>query len=194
VSTDENFEIKLITDSEHHFNDLCFKIRVLASTWLLATFGGIGFIATKEINIGVPVTGLITILCFASSIGITVLWILDLLIYQQLCNCWFQCRNELEHKSKLSKLVYEKISETQPKKRATNRIKIYYHATASAPILFSVIVNLHKAIQAELDAIIFTLDAFILVIIINFIIYTKSPGESPNNTNSADAKSGAADL
>lgn len=194
MSTEEDFEVKLITDSENHFNDLCFKIRALASTWLLATFGGIGFVATKEINIDVPVAGLITMLCFASSIGIVVLWILDLLIYQQLCNCWFQCRNELKHKSRLSKMVYEKISESQPKRRATNRIKIYYHVTVSAPILFSIVVNTHRAIKAELDAIIYMSISFVFLIIVNYIIYTKSPGESPNRLNTSDAKSDADDL
>ena len=39
---------KTITHAEHHFNDLCFKIRALASTWMLATFAGVGFLLLHD--------------------------------------------------------------------------------------------------------------------------------------------------
>ena len=125
----EQFEIRLITEAEHHFNDLCFKIRALASTWLLATFGGIGFLSTNTLHIEVPLNGLITLLCIASAIGITVLWVIDLLIYQPFLNCWFQCRTKLGHESQMTRMVYECMSASQPHRRATNFIKIYYHVT-----------------------------------------------------------------
>jgi len=83
----EDWEIlTLITETENHFNNLCFKIRTLASTWLLATFVGIGFLLEKTIVKELPVDDLLILLCWAGSVGILVLWILDLQVYQKLLN------------------------------------------------------------------------------------------------------------
>lgn len=79
--------LKLITSAEHHFNNLTFNIRALASTWLLATFAGIGWII-KDMPEGaetvlIDKVDLIVALCGGGSIGIFVLWILDLKVYRK---------------------------------------------------------------------------------------------------------------
>ena len=56
--------IKTITEAEHHFNDLCFKIRTLASTWLLATFAGVGFLLSKSIQPELRIDQLLVLLCW----------------------------------------------------------------------------------------------------------------------------------
>ena len=52
-------KIQLITEAEHHFNDLCFKIRALASTWLLACLSGVGYLLSKSINPELQVNSLL---------------------------------------------------------------------------------------------------------------------------------------
>lgn len=92
--------LKLITSAEHHFNNLCFNIRALTSTWLLATFAGVGWILKDLPSNGesflTDKPSLIIGLCCAGSLGIFVLWILDLKIYQQLLNVWFDARQLYE--------------------------------------------------------------------------------------------------
>lgn len=79
--------IKLITGSEHHFNDLCFKIRALASTWLLATIAGCGwvlkYLPDKNTELLFDKVDLLIALSGCGTLGIFVLWILDLRGYQQ---------------------------------------------------------------------------------------------------------------
>ncbi len=133
--------LKLITSAEHHFNNLTFNIRALASTWLLATFAGIGWILK---DLPTPATGmliknidLIPALCICSSVGIFVLWVLDLKIYQQLLNVWFDGRklyeidDEFPHIRTSMKALFSSG-------RATQYIKFYYMATCSAPLLFGI--------------------------------------------------------
>jgi hypothetical protein len=76
--------------SERHFNELQSRYRSLASTWLLATFAGIGFVASKE-TFSIPLSRPLAIagLALAGTIGLTMLWILDMMVYQQLLGAGF---------------------------------------------------------------------------------------------------------
>ena len=81
-------QLKEIGESERHFNDLQVRYRLLASTWLLASFAGVGFIMT---NVS-PLDGKDLILCLVSiggTIGVTVIWVLDLLGYHRLLAAYF---------------------------------------------------------------------------------------------------------
>jgi len=136
---DKSFEmLKLITGSEHHFNDLCFKFRVLASTWLLATFAGVGWII-KEVssaNGSFNQIELLNGICIFGSIGIFVLWMLDLRVYQRLLNVWFDAREELEKSGEFPNIRYvmKKLFYTG---KVSEIIKYYYMATFSAPLVAS---------------------------------------------------------
>jgi hypothetical protein len=76
--------------SERHFNELQSRYRSLASTWLLATFVGIGFVASKE-TFNIPVSRSLAIagLALAGTVGLTMLWIMDMMVYQQLLGAGF---------------------------------------------------------------------------------------------------------
>lgn len=132
--------IKTITEAEHHFNNVCFKIRTVASTWTLATFAGIGFLLEKSIRNGIEVNNLIVLLCWAGAVGIFVLWILDLLIYQKLLNAWFDERKEIEKRNKDFPQIWENVKKTQPGGRASNLIKIYYIGLCFAPLFFATFI------------------------------------------------------
>jgi hypothetical protein len=69
-----------------HFSSMQNRYRALTSTWFLAAFAGIGFLISGRYNIELPFNVLIGILllCFFSAFGITLLWFLDIVLYQRL--------------------------------------------------------------------------------------------------------------
>ena len=81
---------------ERHFNDLQSKYRVMASTWLLAAFTGIGFVFSKTLNTHIPEELIAAGIATASAIGISLIWILDLLVYHRLLAAAFAEGYELE--------------------------------------------------------------------------------------------------
>lgn len=169
---DNDWEIiKTITGAEHHFNDLCFKIRTLASTWLLATFGGVGFLLTKTIDSSLNVDHLLVMLCWIGSIGIAVLWILDLLIYQRLLNAWFDSREPIEKRNPGFPQIRDTIKASQPGGRATNLIKLFYICLCTAPLLFAVYVCIYRSMPGEM-----LVASLILMTGMDLIVYLKSPG------------------
>ena len=92
---------KVVTElaqQERHFNGVQHHYRLLASTWLLAMFGGIGFALSTQ-NLGVPSALIVAALGLAGAIGMTQLWNLDIRVYHQLLDsCFVQgLRLEQEH-------------------------------------------------------------------------------------------------
>ena len=163
--------IKTITEAEHHFNNLCFKIRTLASTWLLATFAGVGFLLTKKIETGLKIDHLLVLLCWVGAVGILVLWILDLQIYQKFLNAWFNAREQIEARNRNFPPIRKLIKATQPGGRASNLIKIYYIGLCSAPLMFASYVCIYKDLTKILVvASVALLACFVLV------IYKLTPG------------------
>jgi len=84
---------------ERHFNSLQTNCRALASTWLLAAFAGIGIVISKEISVGFSKELIIAGLSLGGAVGLSLLWILDLLFYQRLLDAaYIEARNlELAH-------------------------------------------------------------------------------------------------
>ncbi len=168
---DDDWEIiKTITDAEHHFNNLCFKIRTLASTWLLATFAGVGFLITKTIDPELKAENLMVLLCWIGSLGVLVLWILDLQIYQKILNAWFEARGPIEDRNPNFPQIQAAIKKTQPGQSASNLIKVFYLCLFCAPLLFACYVS----VQMELDKLFF-ICSIILLILFSLVISLKSP-------------------
>jgi hypothetical protein len=88
--------IELIQAQELHFNNLCAGFKRMASTWLLATFAGIGFLLSTDIALDVDVAILAAGVAAAGAVGIYLLWIVDLLIYQRLLSSAFTWRGRIE--------------------------------------------------------------------------------------------------
>ena len=92
---------KMICDlrsSEQHFNEMKAKCRTLASTWLLAAFGAMGFLLSKELSINLPTEVVILGVGLAASTGLLLLWVLDLLVYHRLLDASFLEALEIEKK------------------------------------------------------------------------------------------------
>lgn len=76
--------VKMCEEREKHFNDIQSRYRTLASTWLLASFAGIGFALSTNLRTGVHWEVLVGGLGIVGGIGIALVWVVDVLVYHEL--------------------------------------------------------------------------------------------------------------
>ena len=121
---------------ERHFNEIQSKYRALASTWLLAAFGGVGFVLTQD-TLELPFDRLVGsgLLGVAGAVGVLLLWSLDLRLYQQLLDSVFVGALALEADNPelpptRSMMVFSLESES-----ASPRAVWFYIGTAAALLL-----------------------------------------------------------
>lgn len=87
-----------IGEEERHFNELELEYRKLASQWLLVALGAIGFVLTKQEELPISNWLLVMGICVTASVGIFVLWMLDLKVYHELLHAAFKEGVYLEYK------------------------------------------------------------------------------------------------
>lgn len=85
-----------LNERERHFNDLQARYRILASTWLLATFAGIGFVFSDHVRLPVEPKVGAALIALAGAFGISLLWVLDVLVYHDLLIAGYEAGKELE--------------------------------------------------------------------------------------------------
>lgn len=76
-------------EEERHFNTLQSVYRGVASSWLLATFGAVGYLMFDKDG-HVAHTWLGAAVCIMGALGISLLWMLDLHIYHRLLVAAFE--------------------------------------------------------------------------------------------------------
>lgn len=129
-----------ISTSEQHFNTLQLEYRKLSSIWLLAMFGGVGFLLIKvseaELNTRIVLIGLISL---GGALGICLIWLLDLVVYHRLLRAYFLTGLMLE------KQYSEYLPPTRSimrhldshKKQILNHIVLYYFLTSLVCLVIS---------------------------------------------------------
>ena len=125
---------------ERAFNTLQATYRTLGSTWLLATFGGVGFMWSLKADptLPVPIDVVILFIGIAGAVGITLVWLLDLIVYHQLLEVvfWTGLAVELEHPDippmRLQMFATEAVS---PK------VEKFYLAMLTAPLLIATVAG-----------------------------------------------------
>jgi len=90
--------VKQLDEREKHFNDLQSRYRALASTWLLAAFAGIGFVFTQTVTAPWPREVIAVAIALAGAVGITLLWVLDVLVYHELLIAGYVVGKRLEER------------------------------------------------------------------------------------------------
>lgn len=126
-----------ISEEERHFNTLELEYRKLASQWLLVSLGAIGFVITKQEIVPVNIWVLVIGICFAASIGIMVLWLLDLKVYHELLNSVFFEGLKLEKKHPhYFPQIRKNMIESQQGGNTTKRVILFYFF--SVLLLFTV--------------------------------------------------------
>jgi hypothetical protein len=118
---------------ERAFNTLQATYRTLASTWLLATFAAVGFVWSQRANVAlsVPVEVVVLFIGIAGAVGITLVWLLDLLVYHRLLEVVFWTGLAVE-------LEYEQIPPMRlhmySLEAVTPLVKLFYMAMLAAPL------------------------------------------------------------
>ena len=164
----EDLELfKTITQAEHHFNDPCFKIRALASTWMLATFAGTGFVLSGRIELAGR-EELTVLLCWAGAVGVFTLWVLDLRVYQPMCNAWFQARAPLEARQPAYPKIREEIAGAVPRARASFLLKFYYLAVCGCLLALAGYMSVRGTVLIPFAAMSGVLSLLILTAIYRF--------------------------
>lgn len=130
--------LKDLGNSERHFNNLEAEYRKLASIWLLAGFAGMGFILKEGPQLAVPREVALVAIGLATSIGIFLLWIVDLLVYHQLLDACFTQAKAIEKAHPELPQVRSSMEHTQGGgKVVTTRLRWFYILLTAAPVIFS---------------------------------------------------------
>lgn len=89
-----------IESYQSHYNIVKTKYKLLGSTWLLATFIGIGYLlAGKEMGLPISELSAISLLCLLSSAGLSLIYFLDISVYHRLLEALYRGALELENKN-----------------------------------------------------------------------------------------------
>lgn len=129
--------LKELTASERHFNSLETEYRKLASIWLLAGFAGMGFILKEEPQMALAREVVIMAIGMAASIGIFLLWIVDLLVYHRLLHACFEEAKKMEIVYPEFPQVRSEMEGTQAGgKVVTTRLRWFYISLTAAPVIF----------------------------------------------------------
>ena len=73
-----------IAVSLQHYNRIQTTYRTFTSTWLLATFFGIGYtLSSLEVNLPFHPLVITAFICLASATGVSLVWYMDLIICEQ---------------------------------------------------------------------------------------------------------------
>jgi len=130
-------ELEKLTGSEEHFDGLKSTCRSLASTWLLATFGALGFLLTEDLRGSIPTEVIALALGVAGATGIFLLWILDLLVYHRLLDASFVEGLKLETAFPQAPQVRHRMVASQPGGQTPFYEVWFYIGGISAPVVFS---------------------------------------------------------
>jgi hypothetical protein len=78
-----------LSESERSFNELQSGYRRIASLWLLAVFSAAGYVLSTKLEVSVDRFLLIGLICAAGTLGLLLLWSMDLLVYHRLLDSYF---------------------------------------------------------------------------------------------------------
>ncbi len=121
---------------ERHFNELESRYRTLASSWLLATFGGLGLVATQDVRIDAPRELIMALLAFGGAGGIFLLWNLDIMVYHRLLDACFLNGVLLEDRIGWLPKFRTEMLQSAPKAGGVLRRIIYFYIGSIAILYF----------------------------------------------------------
>jgi hypothetical protein len=123
---------------ERHFNSLQSTYRALTSTWLLATFGSIGyFLSDKMVNCPIDKWIMIIVIGFMSSTGIMLIWNLDLKVYHPLLAAAFGQGRLLEKQYSWLPQMRTNMMERMRQRGVVSRVIWFYIFGSSIPLMIS---------------------------------------------------------
>ena len=136
--------VKDIRESEEHFNNLSSKYKMTASTWLLSIFAGIGFVLINKLE---PKFLFISLISFAGSLGIYLLWLTDLKVYQQLLSANFVEGLKMEKKYKWLPAIRQNMIDSQNTGTVINNLSWFYIIGIITPLLIGAYCSIKYVIE-----------------------------------------------
>lgn len=122
--------LQALDERERHFNNLQTRYRALASTWLLASFTGIGFLFTTRLEVSdglnLQQTDLAIFVAVAGQVGLSLLWVLDLLVYHDLLVASYAIGSNLEKRFDWLPPIRKNFSRLRDPQKVRWRIAQYY--------------------------------------------------------------------
>lgn len=84
----DNETLNYLAENERHFHTIQAGVRGIASTWTLAAFASIAILLKQEKDVSwlFPPFALVILICLMANIGLSILWVIDQLVYQRLFN------------------------------------------------------------------------------------------------------------
>lgn len=120
---------------ERHFNSLQANCRGIASAWLLATFGALGFCLTAKLSVSVSSKLLFSLIASSGAIGIFMLWVLDMQVYHRLLDsCFIEALN-LEAVYAWLPRLRSRMMRSQAGRGVLNKIVVFYVVPISLLVL-----------------------------------------------------------
>jgi hypothetical protein len=116
-----------IGEEERHFNSLELEYRKLTSHWLLVSLGAIGFVLSKKEVVPINIWVLVIGICIAATIGILVIWFLDMRVYHELLHAAFREGVRLEREfPEFLPQIRNNMIESQQGGDIIKRVMFYY--------------------------------------------------------------------
>jgi hypothetical protein len=169
---------KEIGTTERHFNDLQSKYRLLVSSWLLATFIGVGFVFTNNLSLPIDSYSLISIISFFGSLGILLLWNLDIMVYHRLLDSAFIEGVILENDNDWLPKFRTNALKSQKGKGVLRRVMLFYLGIICILQCIALIsISLSISIENDWKKVSFLIIVLLVGIISNVIVITQSPNK-----------------
>lgn len=134
------------------------RCRVLASTWLLAAFGGVGYVIGKDFKSDVIISSAAgSLIALAGGTGIFLLWLVDVVVYHRLLVAVTKAAGELEMNAGLHQLREDfktaviSSSSTRLFGRAfgaRSKISVFYYLPTLVLLVIATMLHL-KALRYE---------------------------------------------
>ena len=129
-----------IGEEERHFNSLELEYRKLTSHWLLVSLGAIGFVLSKKEVVPINIWALVIGICVAATIGILVIWFLDMRVYHELLHAAFREGVRLEREfPEFLPQIRNNMVKSQQGGDIIKRVMLYYFFSI---LLLIVIANI----------------------------------------------------
>jgi hypothetical protein len=126
-----------LSEAERHFNALQSQYRTLASTWLLGTFAAMGFVMSEKLMVSFPREVIVGAFAIAGTIGIYLLWTLDIMVYHRLLDVCFTEGLKIEKKYDWLPPVRTNMMKVHHNKGILSRVVWFYLACNAILILIA---------------------------------------------------------
>jgi hypothetical protein len=147
-----------LAENERHFQTIQAGVRGLASTWTLAAFASIAILLKQAKDVTwlfspLALVIIVIIICLMANIGLSILWIIDQLVYQRLFNTNYLGGLRLEQQFSFIPPVRAIQALTTRRRSIASWVKLFYIGPILAfavTALVAIVISISSAIRANM--------------------------------------------